>query len=204
MSCELLAQQRYMLLHLLEPNSNTPGRAKVFIGGSRHLSRLNKEIKHRLDSIIEKDLTVMVGDANGADKAVQTYLARKEYKHVVVFCMVDSCRNNVGSWRTEEISPASHRDRGAVFFSKKDRAMGAEADYGLMLWDGKSRGTLANIRDLVDRKKPVVVYLAPTRSFVTLRREGELTELLSSLEPGPQTVYADSSHSGTNRPRRLF
>jgi hypothetical protein len=48
---------------------------KVFIGGSRRLSQLNKDLKGRLDNIVERGFTVIVGDANGADKAVQRYLA---------------------------------------------------------------------------------------------------------------------------------
>jgi hypothetical protein len=50
---------------------------KVFIAGSRRLSRLNADVKRRIDTTIEKDFTILVGDANGADKAVQRYLAEK-------------------------------------------------------------------------------------------------------------------------------
>ena len=53
---------------------------KVFIAGSRRLSRLNAEVKRRIDTMIEKDFTILVGDANGADKAVQRYLAEKGYR----------------------------------------------------------------------------------------------------------------------------
>lgn len=38
----------------------------VFIGGSRHLSRLNAVIRGRLDNIIERNHAVLIGDANGA------------------------------------------------------------------------------------------------------------------------------------------
>jgi predicted Rossmann fold nucleotide-binding protein DprA/Smf involved in DNA uptake len=69
---------------------------KVFIGGSRRLSKLNKDVKRRLDNIIEKGFTVVVGDANGVDKAVQQYLASKHHENVVVFCMAGQCRNNLG------------------------------------------------------------------------------------------------------------
>ena len=61
--------------------------------------------------------------------------------------------------------------------------MAEEADYGLMLWDGKSRGTLRSIVDLVRQEKPVVVYIAPAGSFCTLRQSGELSEMLSRVDP---------------------
>jgi hypothetical protein len=43
---------------------------KVFIAGSRWLSRLSADVRSRLDTIIEKGFTILIGDANGADKAV--------------------------------------------------------------------------------------------------------------------------------------
>jgi hypothetical protein len=46
----------------------------VFIGGSRHITRLEAVGRRRLDRIVEKGLPVVIGDANGADKAVQRYL----------------------------------------------------------------------------------------------------------------------------------
>lgn len=140
----------------------------VFIGGSRRISRLNEEIRNRLDNLMENGLTVAVGDANGADKAVQKYLADKGYRQVNVFCMVGKCRNNVGQWLTREIDPPPGA-RGFEFFSAKDRVMAEEADYGLMLWDGKSRGTLASVNDMVTKGKPVVVYFTPSKEFMTLR-----------------------------------
>lgn len=44
---------------------------KVFIGGSRRVSRLHADVRRRLDRIVEKRLPVLAGDANGADKAHQ-------------------------------------------------------------------------------------------------------------------------------------
>ena len=187
-----------MLLRSREQNNGSESGPKVFIGGSRRLSRLNSQIKHRLDSVIDKDLTVIVGDANGVDKAVQSYLAQRNYENVAVFCMAGVCRNNVGNWPTREILAGQNARRDAAFFGTKDRAMGAEADYGFMLWDGKSRGTLANIRDLIGRQKPVVVYLASSKSFFTLRKQDELAELLAT----PPLTFVRDAHSRQSVPSR--
>lgn len=59
----------------------------VFVAGSRALSRLNAQVKERLDNIVKQNFAVLVGDANGADKAVQRYLAERGYRNVVVYCM---------------------------------------------------------------------------------------------------------------------
>ena len=155
---------------------------KVFIGGSRRLSRLNKEVKSRLANIIEKGFTVVVGDANGADKAVQRFLASRRYHRVTVFCMGGQCRNNVGHWPTRDIAAAPGA-RGFAYFSTKDRVMAEEADYGLMLWDGRSRGTLTSIVHLVRQGKPVLVYIAPNRSFYTLRQADHLAEMVHRFDP---------------------
>jgi hypothetical protein len=69
----------------------------VFIGGSRAVSRLNAPIRDRIDDLLNCGCTILVGDANGADKAVQQYLAGRRYTRVTVFCM-ENCRNNIGAW----------------------------------------------------------------------------------------------------------
>jgi len=60
---------------------------KVFFGGSRKLSRLNRAIIERANNIVAQNFQILIGDANGADKAMQKYLAEKVYKNVIVFCM---------------------------------------------------------------------------------------------------------------------
>ncbi len=95
---------------------------KVFIGGSRRISRLNSEGRQRLDRIIEKRFPVLIGDANGADKVVQTYLRDRGYDRVEVFCMDGVCRNNVGDWPTRIVS-GSEGAKGFEYYSTKDEEM---------------------------------------------------------------------------------
>lgn len=156
---------------------------KVFIAGSRRLSRLNPGVKRRIDNIIDKGFLVIVGDANGVDKSVQQYLSSRQYTNVIVFCMEGGCRNNIADWPTRTIIAPDPSRRDFAYYSTKDRAMVAEADYGLMLWDGQSRGTLTNIVHLVRQGKPVVAYVASDRSFHTLRQSDDLAEILGRLDP---------------------
>lgn len=151
----------------------------VFIAGSRKITRLPVEIETRLDSIIEKGFAVVVGDADGADTAAQAYLAAKHYPKVTVYCVARSCRNNVGKWPTREIAAAPGA-KGFEFYSTKDRAMAQVATHGLMLWDGKSKGTLTNIVNLTRDQKPVVVFISATKAVHALRNESDLSELLKS------------------------
>lgn len=131
----------------------------VFIGGSRHASRLPAQVKERLNNVIENGFPVLVGDANGADKAVQKYLQESCYKHVTVFCSGEKCRNNLGQWRTHHVQ-LSKPSKGFQFYAAKDREMARKADFGLMIWDGKSVGTLLNVVRLVMAgKKAVLINL---------------------------------------------
>ncbi|HEY4580792.1 MAG TPA: hypothetical protein VIG89_07110 [Candidatus Acidoferrales bacterium] len=187
-------------------------RTKVFIAGSRRLSRLNKDLRQRIDNIIEKNFTVIVGDANGADKAVQDYLNSRRYTRVVVFCMEGHCRNNIGKWPSRTITAADPLRKDFAYYSAKDRAMGEDADYGLMLWDGRSRGTLASIVHLVQKGKPVVVYVAPEKSFYTLHQPDHLAQILHQLDPVAlhridrelQAVAMGSGSSGKVKAALLF
>jgi hypothetical protein len=155
---------------------------KVFIAGSRLLSQLNTTVKNRLNNILRKGFTIFVGDANGVDKAVQQYLKSKQYDKVTVFCMADRCRNNIGDWPTRSISATDTQRHDFAYYSTKDQAMVQESDYGLMLWDGRSRGTLRSIVDLVRQGKPVVVYIAPEKTFYSIRRHDHLTKMLNHID----------------------
>ena len=156
---------------------------KVFIGGSRRVSRLNAAVHARLDKIMENGLPVIIGDANGADKAVQQYLSSKHYDKVEVFCSGLACRNNIGHWDTRLIHADKH-NRGRQFYAAKDRAMTTEATYGLMVWNGKSTGTLLNILRLLRQAKKVVVYNVPKRQFTELKSYDQWQSFIAAHGPG--------------------
>lgn len=156
---------------------------KVFIAGSRQITRLPAKVKIRVDTMIDKGFQILVGDANGADRAVQSYLAEKAYPHVLVHCMEYHCRNNVGRWPTHEV-PAPKGARGFDFYSAKDRVTADAAEYGLMLWDGRSMGTINNVVNLSREGKPVVVYIAPKKRFLTVKAFDDLDVVLAEGEAG--------------------
>ncbi len=152
---------------------------KVFIGGSRKISRLRADVRRRLDRIVENDLLVLIGDAAGADKAVQQYLHDRRYQSVEVFCAGGTCRNNIGGWPVRAIS-VNGRRKDFGFYAAKDQAMAAEASVGLMIWDGKSVGTLMNVYRLVQLGKTVVAYVGPSKKFVELKSENDWERLIES------------------------
>lgn len=151
----------------------------VFVAGSRALSKLNAQVKTRLDNILKQNLTVLVGDANGADKAVQRYLAERGYQQVVVYCM-DVCRNNVGNWPSRAHTAQSGLRHDRQYYGIKDLAMARDANCGFMIWDGASKGTLTNVVNLLGMNKKVLLYSATKKDFFTLRKQEDLNDALTA------------------------
>ncbi len=140
----------------------------IFIGGSRHVSRLPTEVRKRLDNVVASGHQVIVGDANGADKAVQKHFLDAHYDKVTVYCSGRTPRNNLGTWRTHRVDvPTS--TKGFQFYAAKDRQMAREADFGLMIWDGKSPGTVLNVLRLVQAGKVSVLFSVPDKGAINIK-----------------------------------
>ena len=160
---------------------------------------MNSVIRERLDDFVRRGCTFFVGDANGADKAVQKHLADRGYKNVVVYC-ANECRNNIGGWETRQVSVPTGTT-GFAYYAAKDLAMAEDAKCGVMLWDGKSKGTLNNVQNLIGRGKKTLVYFVPTRKFYKLSSFSDLRELLAhcsrtDVEDAQRQIKAKLSPSG--------
>jgi probable addiction module antidote protein len=140
----------------------------IFIGGSRQVSRLPPEIKKRLDNVVASNHSVVIGDATGADKAVQKYLFDKHYDKVTVFCSGDAPRNNLGNWRTHRVD-VPKATKGFHFYAAKDREMARAADFGLMIWDGKSPGTVLNVMRLALAGKIAVLFNVTQKDVINIK-----------------------------------
>lgn len=154
---------------------------RVFFGGSRRIARLNKDIRAHVEDILKKGHTVLIGDANGADKAFQQFIADKKCRNVIVFCTGTECRNNLGNWEVRFVQ-SERTSKDFVFYAAKDLQMIKEADYGFVLWDGKSRGTLNNILNMLESAKKVLVYFSPKRLFINLFSTRDLSHLIRNCD----------------------
>jgi len=153
----------------------------VFISGSRMISRLNDVVCDRLQNMINQDFRIVVGDANGADKALQGFLAAARYDNVIVYCAGSICRNNVGDWRVKKIQVDS-KLKGREFYAQKDQQMAREADYGFVLWDGKSAGSISNVIELLKQQKPVAIYLSSEKRIVSVSHLQDIQIVLRSCD----------------------
>ena len=185
----------------------------VFIGGSRAITSIPPPVVARIEKMTAFGYRVLVGDANGADKAVQAHLAAGGYSNVTVYCSGGECRNNVGGWPVVAIEPSSKK-RDFQFFAAKDRALAYAATIGLMLWDGESAGTIMNVKRLVALGKTAVVFQAPEGRFLNVRDASDLRDLLATVSPKLAAKIADEAaaeahpelfkgaSSATRRPRK--
>jgi len=183
---------------------------RIFLGGSRKCSRLTTAVRTRLDGIRRKGLCVLVGDANGADKAIQTYFAKHHYENLVVYCSGGRCRNNVGGWPVHSVG-SDAKPGTRAFYSAKDREMARDADYGFMIWDGYSKGTYDNIVEMASRGKTALVYMTRDRAFRTMRHMSDLESdplhRTASEETSPQYRKDPTSANSRGEPEpapRLF
>jgi hypothetical protein len=151
---------------------------QVFVGGSRCVTSLGPEVRRELDAIIRDGDNLLIGDANGADKAVQRYLHAHRYARAQVFCIKGTCRNNLGGWPVRSVVPP-HRRKDFAYYAAKDQAMAEKAAWGLMLWDGKSLGTLANVFRLVAQAKRVLVFEVSSQRSLIVQSQADWQRLLS-------------------------
>lgn len=154
--------------------------ATVFLAGSMNIKRLHPLFMDRVANIVSSNLDVVVGDADGADTSIQTLLVEMNAASVTVYCSGLKPRNNIGNWPVQNVSSKAAAGTRA-YFTAKDHEMAKVADYGLMLWDAKSTGTLSNVIELLKRNKKCVVFVNKNERFITVSDIDSLNELVSEM-----------------------
>lgn len=161
---------------------------KVFIAGPRAITSLAPDVKKRLSAIMKEGLTVLVGDANGVDKAVQKYLDENQYRNVIIYASNGIARNNIGFWPIKSV-PVEDGVSGLDFYTRKDMQMAADADYGFMIWNGKSRGTLNDIIHLTKDSKCTLVYLTSRKEFFQLSSLGTVEKFTQACSEEAHMLF---------------
>jgi hypothetical protein len=59
--------------------------------------------------------------------------------------------------------------------------MAADCDYGFMIWDANSTGTLSNAIELVEKNKIALVYIYNSKQFLTIKRVNDLEKLMTFM-----------------------
>ncbi|CAE6811507.1 hypothetical protein R69658_05426 [Paraburkholderia aspalathi] len=152
----------------------------VFIAGSITIKLLDVKVKECIDKIVKSNYDVLVGDADGADTSIQQYLSESAVERAIVYCSGWTPRNNLGNWTVHHVE-TSHAPGSRAFFTAKDLEMAKAADYGLMIWDAKSTGTLSNVIELLRRKKKARVFVNKDKVFKDVGDVAQLEQLVSRM-----------------------
>lgn len=131
---------------------------KLFVSGSKSISKLSDAAISLLDDAIKKGMEILVGDCYGVDAAVQKYLDQRNYANVTVYCSGDKPRNYfLAGGLVRSCADLSKGLSGRAFNYVKDIEMCKDCDRAIMIWDGKSEGTRENIKRMLDQNKPFLV-----------------------------------------------
>lgn len=155
----------------------------VFVAGSLSIKRLHPRFLACLDRVLQSGFAVVVGDADGADTAIQKALMERDAASVTVYCSGAKPRNNVGNWPVHRVE-TNYEPGSRAFFTAKDEEMAKAADYGLMMWDAKSTGTLSNVIELLKRGRTSRVFVNKEQRLVTVKHGSDLQALIGLMSEG--------------------
>lgn len=152
----------------------------VFVAGSIKIKRLHPMFAERIANIVHEGMPVIVGDANGADASVQAELVAQSASDVTVYYTGDQPRNNIGDWKAHRVR-SSARPGTRAYFTAKDIEMARRAEFGLMLWDAASTGTLSNVFELLSQGKKSVVFVNRVTQFLNVKQGEDVLDLVSHM-----------------------
>jgi len=132
----------------------------IVLGGSRNIEKIPTEVLELINDYVGRKYNFLIGDAPGSDSAFQYFFAQEKYRKVKIFSSAGYIRNNIGSWDWELIDSGLKSKSNAVH-AFKDRHMCKLSNFGIMIWDCQSAGTLSNVIDLVRQGKNCFIWVAP-------------------------------------------
>ena len=131
---------------------------KIFISGSKSISKLPDLAKIFIDQFIENGDEILIGDCYGIDAIVQKYIETKGFDNVTVYCSGVTPRNIFTSFAKIHFCTETAKGlTGSDFHYAKDIQMANNCDQALMIWDGKSKGTAENLKRIKEMGKPFVM-----------------------------------------------
>jgi hypothetical protein len=168
----------------------------VLIAGSISISHLHPLFVERLSTIVDSGFSIVVGDADGADTSIQKALDELHASNVTVYCSDTEPRNNIGHWPFVAVH-SPYQPGSRAFYTAKDIEMTKVADYGLMMWDTKSTGTLSNIIELLKRDRSSRVFVNKQRIFFAVSDADSLRQLLDFMSDGARAKAEEKINLST-------
>ena len=131
----------------------------VFVSGSISIKILPVEVIKSFDKIIAQTIHVYVGDADGIDKLTQKYFASNNYTNVTVCTIYDRPRNiSSNLFAISQVNYDQNIKSEREKQTAKDSYMTTHTDYSFVIWDGKSKGSYANVQRAFEQDKKLKIY----------------------------------------------
>jgi len=134
----------------------------LLMGSSAFNGELPPKVRERIDRAIDCGMTIIVGEARGANRLFQDYLKCKGYRNVIVG-HAKSMRYNIGNWKTVQYGQN---------LKERERRMIEDCDSAIIIWMDKSSVIAENLESLKRLNKPT--YLHEYSSRNNLARAGGL------------------------------
>jgi hypothetical protein len=143
----------------------------VFISGSISIKRLPIQVINSIKKMIDKNMTILVGDAPGIDSLVQDVCYKENYLNVIVYTITSTPRYKANqNFQEKNIFVSSKIKSQRVRQTYKDKAMSEESSFSLVVWDGSSKGSYANIIRALEQKKGVKVYYQDIEEYIETKK----------------------------------
>ncbi|MEA3491697.1 MAG: hypothetical protein U9R27_07325 [Campylobacterota bacterium] len=131
----------------------------VFISGSIAIKTLPQEVKNSIHKVVDNQMEILIGDAHGIDSLVQDYCLSLNYFNVTVYSISSPPRYNASDkFDSKTVTVPAEIKGGRERQQSKDKAMTKDSQYSFVIWDGKSKGSYANIVRAFEQDKKIKLY----------------------------------------------
>ena len=155
---------------------------KLFVSGSQEIRELTPDVVSLLQRAVQNGHQILIGDADGVDKLVQEFLSSLKYENVTIYCVEGHCRNNIGKWLVKNVKNTL-KAKNFQYYVQKDKAMAEDADLALMIWNGKSNGTLNNVINMLEQNKQSTIFQIREKTLTNIASKDMFDLLLKKINP---------------------
>jgi hypothetical protein len=139
----------------------------VFISGSISIKKLPQEVINSIKKIIENKIHILVGDADGIDTLIQNFCLIQNYTNLTVYSISATPRYKASDeFNFKHIFPDESIKKERARQQEKDKTMTLESEFTFVIWDGKSKGSYANLLRALENNKKIKVYNNINKRFL--------------------------------------
>ncbi len=133
---------------LMPSSSNNSGRLLLMGSSAYNTKELHPRVRERLDNAMDLGMEIIVGEAKGASREFQDYLAYRCYRKVTVG-HARSIRYNAGNWNTRKYGDN---------LKERELNMIKDCNTAIIIWVNQSSVIAENLERLKRYGKPTLIH----------------------------------------------